>query len=172
MKTGLLLIIVFLSAIQLRSQEEFNGPYKGWANIKTRFGAKGDGIHDDTKAIQMALDSLTQPMVNYNTGSNAYVVIYLPAGVYCISSTLTLNGKIGISFIGESPLNTNIIWKGADNDTMFFANGTAYFKISRLTWNANNHKGIEAIGLHWKDKVTDLRGTSSAPVNIEFSDDV
>jgi Pectate lyase superfamily protein len=172
MKTGLLVIIVFLNTLHLFAQEEFNGPLPGWANVKTRFGAKGDGIHDDTKAIQQALDSLTQPVVNYNKGKNAYVVIYLPAGVYCISSTLSLKGKIGVSFIGESPVSTTILWKGPDNDTMFFATGTAYFKVSRFTWNAGGHKGIEAIGLHWKEVFTDSRSTSSAPVNIEFSDNV
>ena len=30
--------------------------YPGFANVKTAYGAKGDGRHDDTAAIQMAMD--------------------------------------------------------------------------------------------------------------------
>lgn len=167
-----MLIIIILSAAGLSAQEEFNGPLPGWTNIKTRFGAKGNGKDDDTKAIQMAIDSLTQPVIPYNTGKKAYMVIYLPAGIYNISSTLTLKGKIGVSFIGESPLTTVIKWKGPDSDTIFTANGSAYFKISRLTWDANGHKEIEALGIHWKDRINNERSQSIAQSNIEISDNV
>ena len=172
MRTVLLLIIIILFAAGLSAQEEFNGPLPGWANVKTRFGAKGNDKDDDTKAIQMAIDSLTQPIINYNTGKKAYMVIYLPAGVYNVSSTLTLKGKIGISFIGESPLTTIIKWKGPDSDTIFTANGSAYFKISRLTWDANGRKDMEALGIHWKDRINNERSQSIAQSNIEVSDNV
>src|SRR5436189_182429 len=94
------------------AQDEFTGPYRSWANVKTRFGAKGDGIADDTKPIQKSLDSLTVAAKNFNTGNNAYAVIYLPKGTYRISNTLSLRGKIGISIIGEDPANTFITWSG------------------------------------------------------------
>jgi hypothetical protein len=47
----------------------------GVANVRA-FGAKGDGIHDDTAAIQAALDDRRSQM------------IYLPNGTYLISDTL------------------------------------------------------------------------------------
>ncbi len=28
--------------------DEFMGPFPSWANVKTLYGAKGDGINDDT----------------------------------------------------------------------------------------------------------------------------
>ena len=164
--------LFFSGFVHLYGQEEFVGPLPGWVNVKTRFGAKGDGVHDDTKAIQRALDSLTQPVINFNAGRKAYMVIYLPAGTYCISSTLSLKGKIGVTIIGASPQNTIIKWKGADSATMLLANGSAYFKISRFTWDANTRRNIEAVGIHWKDKWTDERSQSSAPVNIEISDNI
>ncbi len=167
-----LLAVFILSVFSGFAQEEFNGPLPGWANIKTRFGAKGDGVHDDTKAIQQSLDSLTQPLINYNTGKNAFMVVYLPAGTYVISATLVLKGKIGVSFIGESPATTTIKWKGAAQGTMFLATGTAYFKISRFTWDAGGQKEVEALGLHWRANETDAVSKSSAPVNVEISDNV
>ena len=134
-----------------QSREEFNGPFASWADARTRFGAKGDGRNDDTNALQTAIDSLSNPAVGYNTGKSGYMVIYLPAGTYCISSTLTLIGKIGVSIIGEDPLHTIIKWTGGDKDTLFWANGSAYFKLSRLSWNANGRKNMEAVGVHWKN---------------------
>lgn len=168
------IIVSFLlvATYSVFAQEEFNGPLPGWANAKVRFGARGDGIQDDTRALQKALDSLTQPLINYNTGKSAYMVVYLPAGTYIISSTLVLKGKIGVSLIGESPANTIIKWKGAAQANMFLATGSAYFKISRFTWNANGQKDIEALGLHWRANETDAISKSSAPVNIELSDNV
>ncbi len=152
--------------------EEFNGPLPGWANVKTRFKAKADGITDDTRAIQQALDSLSQPLAHFNMEKKAYAVIYLPAGTYNISATLLLKGKIGVSLIGESPASVSIRWIGADSDTMFTANGSAYFKVSRITWNANGRKNMEALGIHWKDQDNNERSRSSAPTNIEISDNV
>ncbi len=49
------------------------------ANVQT-YGAKGDGVTDDTAAIQAAL--------NANAGTRQ--LIYFPNGTYLISSTLAL----------------------------------------------------------------------------------
>jgi Pectate lyase superfamily protein len=53
----------------------------GWINVKTDFGAKGDGKTDDTAAIQQALRSVasqyTRPLQ-----------IYFPKGTYLVSDTL------------------------------------------------------------------------------------
>jgi hypothetical protein len=63
-----------------------------WINIKTG-GAVGDGVTDDTKAIQKA--------VNENR------VIYLPEGSYRISETIKL--KPNTVLIGLHPMATNIV---------------------------------------------------------------
>ena len=148
--------------------EEFNGPFPSWANVKARFGAKGNGKEDDTKALQAAIDGLGTPD---NNGS-MYTVLYLPAGVYCISSTLVLKGKIGVTIVGEQPSSTVIKWIGPDKNRMFLGNGSAFYKISRLTWNANNHKEIEAIGIHWLSRWNDGKSQSYASLNIEISDNI
>src|SRR5262249_55673578 len=82
------------------AQEEFVGPFPSWANVKSAYGAKGDGSADDTAALQNALNDL-------GTSGKADV-LYLPAGTYRITSTLTLKYKTGISVIGEDPSNTTI----------------------------------------------------------------
>ena len=61
-----------------------------WVNLKT-LGAKGDGMTDDTKAIQTAIDQ--------------YPSIYVPQGSYRVSETLRL--KPSTVLIGFHPLATN-----------------------------------------------------------------
>lgn len=63
---------------------------KGIRNVKA-FGAKGDGIVDDTLAIQAALDDLT-------SGAG---LVFLPPGVYLISSPLIINAENYVVFEGS-----------------------------------------------------------------------
>jgi len=151
-------------------RQEFNGPFAGWADLKVQFGAKGNGIDDDTRAFQAAIDGLSNPVTGFIRGKAVYMVIYLPAGTYCLSSTLLLKGKIGVSIIGEDPLHTLIRWIGADKDTMLWADASSYFKIARISWDANGRKDMEGIGIHWKDRWRLANSMSFAPLNIEISD--
>ena len=153
-----------------QGRQEFTGPFDSWADVKKKFGAHGNGKDDDTRALQNAIDSLTYPATGQHMGKNGYMVIYLPAGTYNISSTLVLRGKIGVSFIGEDPARTTIKWTGGDKDTLFWADGSAYFKIARLTWDAGGRKNMEGIGIHWKSHWNDGKTRSFASLNIELSD--
>ncbi|HEX5343138.1 MAG TPA: glycosyl hydrolase family 28-related protein, partial [Duganella sp.] len=65
---------------QPRSQQDMRvmralPPTSEWASVR-RFGAKGDGVSDDTAAIQSAIDSQR--------------VVYLPLGAYAVNDTLRL----------------------------------------------------------------------------------
>lgn len=71
-----------------------------WINLKD-IGVVGDGITDDTKAIQEAVDT-------YNT-------IYLPQGTYRVSETIKL--KKDTVLIGLHPFSTQLVLK--DNTEAF-----------------------------------------------------
>jgi hypothetical protein len=152
-----------------QTREEYNGPFASWADVK-KLGATGNGKTDDTRAIQKAIDNLSNPATQFNMGKGAYMVLYFPPGVYCISSTLVLRGKIGVGIIGADPKNTIIKWIGKDKDTMLWANGSAYYRIARFTWDGSGKKEMEAVGIHWKEKWDDGKTKSFAPLNIEIAD--
>lgn len=67
---------------------------KDWVNLKTE-GAKGDGITDDTRAIQKAIDK--------------YPVIFVPQGSYRITETIRL--RPNTILIGLHPLATHFALK-------------------------------------------------------------
>jgi hypothetical protein len=62
-------------------------------NVKTEFGARGDGTTDDSAALQAAFDSSTTPRSR---------AIYLPNGVYRVTRTLTYNIAVGPWIYGQS----------------------------------------------------------------------
>ena len=64
-------------------------PCDTWANVRD-LGAKGDGVTDDTKAIQAAIDS--------------HKAIYIPMGRYLLSDTIQL--KPDTVLIGLNPITT------------------------------------------------------------------
>ena len=129
------------------ASEEFVGPFNSWANVKTAFGAKGDGVTDDSAAIQRAVDSFNQP--------GASPVLWFPEGSYVIKQPILGRGKFGFSLIGADPDTTQIAWLGPSGGTMLTMSGCTYFKVSRLTLNGN---GIADTA----EDVTSLAGQSNA----------
>lgn len=67
-------------------------PSSQWASVR-RFGAKGDGVTDDTAAIQKAIDSSR--------------VVYLPLGFYVVNDTIRL--KADTVIVGLHPGLTQLL---------------------------------------------------------------
>jgi hypothetical protein len=131
-------------------------PFASWANAKTDYGAKGDGVTDDAPAIQRALNDLGK------VGKAS--VLYVPAGNYKLGSTLKLvgnpgggsgsYGSDGVGIVGESPAATRLIWAGPAGAPMLIQNGGFNTRYSRLTWDGKSTAGIGVA--HWWDTTAGL----------------
>jgi hypothetical protein len=119
--------------------EEFAGPFAGWKNVRTDYGAKGDGVADDTAAIQAAIDDLR------DVSGNAWSTLYFPAGTYRLTKTLLNQRKahhdyLGCQIIGEDPATVILRWDGEDGKWMWGLD-MWYGKMSRFTFDGRGKAG-------------------------------
>ena len=108
-----------------------------WVNVKTdvKPAAVGDGVHDDTAAIQAALNRLNSKY------TNSTKTVYFPAGTYRITNTLSLTQVAGTTLIGTGR-TTRIVWGGAANLSMFRSNGVTRARYVGLTWDGAHTAGV------------------------------
>ena len=125
------------------SGDEFVGPFASWINVKTAYGAKGDGVADDTAAIQAALNDVGARGRGY--------VLYIPAGTYRVTRRLNLVNRIHISIFGADPATTVIKWDGPSGGTILYINGVAYSRYERLTFDGSLTAAI-IIDQSWDNK--------------------
>jgi polygalacturonase len=59
-------------------------------DVKRDFGAKGDGVTDDTAALQNAIDASSQ-----RGGGQSTKLLYLPNGIYRLTSILVVRAGVG-----------------------------------------------------------------------------
>jgi hypothetical protein len=115
------------------SAATFDGPFASWVNVKTVFGAKGDGVTDDTAALQAALNSIAE----------SHAVLWIPNGNYLISNPLTITGVSNVTILGENPRTTTILWGGSKGGTMLTLAGCNGINIGRLTLDGQSISGVD-----------------------------
>ena len=124
-----------------------------WINVKTdpemTIHAVGNGLADDTAALQQAL----------NLSSTSYATrttVYLPPGTYRISSTLYWNsifssiqewtGWSGLRLVGCGS-STVIQWAGAAGQVMFLDQGSNRSHFEGIVWEAGASGSAAGIGV-------------------------
>ncbi|MCY3024547.1 MAG: glycosyl hydrolase family 28-related protein, partial [Planctomycetota bacterium] len=112
-------------------------PRSDWVNVKT-LGAVGDGVADDTEAIQKALSGV-------KPGST----VYLPAGTYRITRTLTLKGPLHGTLVVGHGRDTKLVWDGEAGGKIYMDDGVAYSRVVGIVFDG---RGRAAIGFyHYSD---------------------
>jgi hypothetical protein len=106
------------------TQTALDNRYTSHINVR-RFGAKGDGVTDDTAAIQAAID-YAQALVrdagspNFNKQKDG-ATVYLPKGLYKLAATLVVS-ESNIMLEGESSAATVLYAPNANFDLVKFGN--------------------------------------------------
>ncbi|HOL21637.1 MAG TPA: glycosyl hydrolase family 28-related protein [bacterium] len=104
----LCIIVVFITEIKIVAAND----YTGYINVRD-YGAKGDGITDDTGAIRAAFSALKGYPVQaggVNTGSNE--VVLFPPGVYKVTDSIKIPGIGTVVGVG----NPFIVMEHTDRD--------------------------------------------------------
>jgi hypothetical protein len=104
-----------------------------WLSVKAA-GAKGDGVADDTAAIQATLDKIQDS-----------VTVYFPPGTYRITQTLTspAGRYLGVSLLGHGR-TTTLVWDGEAQGRMFWSrDGMPNTRYIGLSWDG---RGKAAVG--------------------------
>lgn len=148
-------------------------------NVIADYGAKGDGVNDDTTPIQNALNACS------SAGGG---IVYFPPGTYKITATLNVSDKVELCGAGHGAnLNaayniawnpvSQIKWVNVTGNKMISVAGPARVNIRNLGLDGNNQATygiwtdrlqasvIENIGI--QNVLTDLiwLGTTSLTVN-------
>lgn len=119
-----------------------------WINVKTDVtpAAIGDGRADDTAAIQHALDRLAIATHEGGPAPQGDAAVYLPAGTYRITHTLTLTGPILGALIIGNGCDTRLVWDGEVGGKMLHLNGVAYSSFVGLSLEG---RGKAAVGFYY-----------------------
>jgi hypothetical protein len=119
------------------TDEEFVGPFPSWRDAQRDYGAKGDGLADDSAPLQRALDELTLHKES--------CVLYLPAGTYRLTRTLQTVRRAhtdaqGVALVGEDPTRSILRWDGTNGGTILRWDAW-YSRILRLTLDGAGRAG-------------------------------
>lgn len=122
--------------------------HSDWIHAKRDGGALGDGVADDSAALQRALDAAaagpnnTRTLLEYR-GPAPKKTVYLPPGTYRITRTLVASIGQGGAVIGCGK-GTRIVWDGPAGGTMLHSDGSARQRWIGLVWDG---KGVAARGI-------------------------
>ena len=108
-------------------------------DAKQDFGAKGDGVADDTSAVQQTIDAAR------HHGKNA--LAYFPTGKYAVSQTLKIAGADYT--VGGSGFCARFTWKGKPGGTVVSVEDPDHVVLENI--NIGNHdvgKMDNEIGIH------------------------
>lgn len=122
-----------------------------WLNVLD-VGAVGDGQHDDTDALQKAINMLSTDTGELTAGNpKQCLTLYFPPGDFLTTRTLELGanrtahssgGLQWVSLLGHGAA-TRIIWGGAGvNASMLWSNGCTRCRVEGLSFVGNHRAGV------------------------------
>ncbi|KAF2153724.1 glycoside hydrolase family 55 protein [Myriangium duriaei CBS 260.36] len=127
-------------------------------------GAKGDGIHDDTAAINAAIAAANNCGANCLSSSIKGTLVYFPPGTYLISSPINayyysqLVGhanspptiKTSANFIGLGAIQTDVYVPNGASAEWYIEQSNFYRQVRNFIIDIRATTTAKAAGLHWQ----------------------
>ena len=155
--------------------DEFVGPFAGWKNLKTEFGAVGDGKTDDTAAFQKALDAANK------AGGG---IVYAPRGNYFFAGHLNVPNAVTLAGVWQSvPAHNGIrdrnMPKPTDDGTTFLVTEGAGSEDGPAFITLNTDSTLKGVVLYYPQQNADeepkpypwaiaMRGKNPAVLAVEM----
>jgi hypothetical protein len=138
-------LVLALSSCRIVSEgsghEGGGGAHKDGTAVNVReFGAKGDGVADDTRAIQSAVNA-----------ARPGETIYFPAGTYKVSN-FDVKNRAGLSFAGEG--RKSVIKQNPLAERIATFSGSTEISISNLAFDANGKESFGGVVFYAVKKVS------------------
>ena len=135
-----------------------------YIDVKADYGAKGDGVTDDTAALQAALNAAFG--VAGSIAQTAQRRVIIPPGLYIVrGGGLTATNWFGGVIEGSGRFTTEI--QNVDGGPVFTTNGCQYMRFEDMRLDCASGSGI-AFDLDWTGSGTALQ--SNTFFNMYFSD--
>jgi hypothetical protein len=153
--------------------------YPGVLNVR-KFGAKGDGKTDDTRAIRAAILAARSDQGKFFWPES---IVYFPAGRYRVTDTLDRRGNDGrylasMALVGESPETTSIVLPDASPAFRDAAHPKALvFMASGLRGGpptsggkdyVNKGEGNDAYGNYVQDLTIDVGRNNPGAIALDY----
>jgi len=132
-------VYLILALSSCRTVSGGSGPESGRSVNVREFGAKGDGVADDTRAIQSAINA-----------ARAGETIYFPSGTYRVSNFAVKN-RAGLSFAGEG--RKSVIKQNPLAERIATFAGSTEISVSNLAFDANGKESFGGVAFYAVKKV-------------------
>ena len=136
----------------------------GMIDVRVAYGAKGDGITDDTRAIQAAISA------NVHSANGA--ILYFPAGVYLVSRPIVYKNAVqawssALTLQGENQETTII--KVSDNNQLYQSSSNPEDVLDTASQNTRgNGAGNSAFDNYIFDMTIDVGKGNKGAVALDF----
>lgn len=138
-----IVIILSLISVSCKTHQYSIESEENSISVKS-FNAKGNGETDDTDAFKKALSFLKNKSIQVKTESSTIAgtgTMYIPSGIYIISSTLDLTGLNGLQIIGNGKANTILLYKN-EMGQLFYAGQNINLSIKDLSFENGTIKKL------------------------------